>query len=190
LLFVGRLVSDKGVDLLLDTMALLADRGQRPRLTVVGEGPERGPLIAQAERLGLTAQVSFAGLQTGEQLVRTMNAHRVLVVPSRYEEPFGIVALEGIACGCLVVGSAGGGLKEAIGPCGMTFANGDREGLAQALERALQSAADGQAPLSSEAVAHLNLHSSGEVLARYVAVLEQASGSAHASPGTKSRRLA
>ena len=176
LLFVGRLVSDKGADLLLDALALLAGRGQHHRLTVIGEGPERGPLEGQAERLGLSARVHFSGLVQGEELVRAMNGHRVLVVPSRYREPFGIVALEGIACGCVVVGSEGGGLKEAIGPAGFTFPNGDRELLAQALTRALAIAGESW-PSSSDVEAHLDLHSSSEVLARYVTTLEAAAPS-------------
>jgi glycosyltransferase involved in cell wall biosynthesis len=172
LLFVGRLVSDKGVDILIDAIHLLAERGRRPHLTVVGEGPEREPLERQAERLGLAAQVAFAGVLRGEGLVESMNRHRVLVVPSRYREPFGIVALEGIACGCLVVGSEGGGLKEAIGPCGLTFPNGDRERLAEVLALALDATVDGSWHPSDEAAAHLDLHSSGEVLARYVLAIE------------------
>lgn len=177
LLFVGRLVSDKGVDILLDALALLAGRGLRPHLTIIGEGPERETLERQTETLGLSTQVFFAGLVRGEELVRSMNRYRVLVVPSRYREPFGIVALEGIACGCMVVGSEGGGLREAIGPGGITFPNGDREQLAQALARALDATAEGSSPVSSETAAHLDLHSSGEVLARYVATLEGATGS-------------
>jgi glycosyltransferase involved in cell wall biosynthesis len=174
LLFVGRLVSDKGVDLLLEAMALLAARGRRPRLTVVGDGPERAPLLEQAERLSLADQVSFLGIRRGEELVRQMNGHRVLVVPSRYHEPFGIVALEGIACGCLVVGSAGGGLKEAIGPAGITFDNGDARQLAAAIDRALDATAGQSLPRTPEIEAHLHSHSTGVVLSRYLAVLEAA----------------
>lgn len=144
LLFVGRLVSDKGVDLLLDALALLAGRGLRPRLTVVGDGPERPRLAAQAARLGLGEQMEITGFKTDLDLVRTYNEHRILVIPSRYKEPFGIVALEGIACGCLVVGSAGGGLQDAIGPCGFTFSNGDVAGLADLLERLLRDPETGR----------------------------------------------
>ena len=61
--------------------------------------------------LGLERQVEFTGVLQGETLVRTLNAHRIMVVPSRTPEPFGVVALEGIACGCVVVGSEGGGLS-------------------------------------------------------------------------------
>jgi glycosyltransferase involved in cell wall biosynthesis len=182
LLFVGRLVSDKGVDLLLDALSLLAERGRRPRLVVVGEGPEREHLLQQAQELGLAGQVELAGVQQADELVRTMNRHRVLVVPSRYREPFGIVALEGIACGCLVVGSEGGGLKEAIGPAGLTFPNGDRVALAEQIERALDVTAAAPPSLSAAARAHLDRHSSAAVLARYVTALETA---AHGACGAR-----
>jgi glycosyltransferase involved in cell wall biosynthesis len=174
LLFAGRLVSDKGVDVLLEAMALLGEQGLRPHLTVAGDGPDRGPLARLAERLGLSLQVSFVGTKVGEDLVRLMNAHRVVVVPSRYNEPFGIVALEGIACGCVVVGSEGGGLKGAIGPGGFTFPNGDTEKLASTLARALDVTASEPWPLTPAIAAHLDSHSSGEVLARYASILERA----------------
>ena len=173
LMFLGRLVSDKGVDILLDALGLLAARGVRPSLTIVGDGPERSALEAQAGRLGVAAQLLFLGKREGEEVVCLLNEHRILVVPSRYNEPFGIVALEGIACGCLVIGSRGGGLKEAIGRCGPTFANGDANELARLLEAALADTGRFAAP--PEAVSdHLDRHGSGRVVAAYLQVLEQA----------------
>lgn len=139
LIFVGRLVSDKGADLLLEAMALLKSR---PRLTIAGDGPERASLEKQAADLQLQAQVEFVGSQTSEELAKLLRQHRILVVPSRWREPFGIVALEGIAAGCVVVGSAEGGLAEAIGPCGLTFPNGDASALANALSRLLEDPAE------------------------------------------------
>ena len=90
-----------------------------------------------AKRLGLDNQVQFRGAQSGPDLASTLNQHQILVVPSKYDEPFGVVALEGIACGCAVIGSNGGGLPEAIGPCGITFPNGDMAALENALDRLL-----------------------------------------------------
>src|SRR5437588_15136 len=115
LVFVGRLVSDKGVDLLLQAMKLLQNDGVTPDLTIVGSGPEEGDLRRLATELALDRQVTFAGQKSGAVLAELLNRHRILVVPSRWAEPFGIVALEGIACGCVVVGSEKGGLKESIG---------------------------------------------------------------------------
>jgi glycogen synthase len=151
LIFVGRLVSDKGARLLLDAMKLLA---AKPRLTIAGDGPERAALEKQAADLQLQSQVDFVGQQQGEQLASLLRQHQVLVVPSLWQEPFGIVALEGIACGCVVVGSAGGGLAEAIGPCGVTFPNGDAAALARTIARLLADP-DERARLRQDAPLHL-----------------------------------
>ncbi|HEY2737883.1 MAG TPA: glycosyltransferase, partial [Thermoanaerobaculia bacterium] len=171
LAFVGRLVSDKGVDLLLDAMALLAGRGLRPSLSIIGDGPERPALEAQARRLGLADQVAFLGIRKGSELTGILNHHRILVVPSRYNEPFGIVALEGIACGCVVVASAGGGLPEAVGPCGLTFPNGDTEALANELEHLLRDPETSRS-LLLHASDHLALHRAGTIASAYLSVFE------------------
>lgn len=172
LLFVGRLVSDKGVDVLLDALGQLAGDGFTPRLTVVGDGPERPRLAGRVHLLGIADRVEFLGTRTGEELVEILNRHRILVVPSRYQEPFGIVALEGIACGCLVVGSEGGGLREAIGPCGLTFRNGDARDLARVLAPLLRDPAAGL-DLLAQAPAHLAAHASDRIGREYVRVLEE-----------------
>lgn len=151
LIFVGRLVSDKGADLLLEAMALLQSK---PRLTIAGDGPERARLEKQAAELNLQSRVDFIGSRTSEQLAKLLRQHQILVVPSRWREPFGIVALEGIACGCVVVGSAEGGLAEAIGPCGVTFPNGDARVLANTLARLLTDPAECDR-LQQNAAAHL-----------------------------------
>jgi glycosyltransferase involved in cell wall biosynthesis len=173
LVFLGRLVSDKGVDLLLDALALLAEEGLHPGLSVIGGGPEATALREQAERLGLAGQVRFLGVRTGEELVEILNRHRILVVPSRYHEPFGIVALEGIACGCVVVGSEGGGLKDAIGPCGDTFRNGDTEDLARVLGERLRHP-ERDTECLDQAEAHLARHSARKATEAYLREIEKA----------------
>jgi glycogen(starch) synthase len=137
LVFVGRIVSEKGLDVLLESLAHLGSRELHPQLTVVGSGPELAGMQQRAKALGCYEQVVFTGAKRGADLAEILSRHRILVVPSRYDEPFGIVALEGIACGCAVVGSSGGGLPEAIGPCGITFPNGDPSALSTALEKLL-----------------------------------------------------
>ena len=133
--FLGRLVEEKGLDILLRALSRLRQRELRPQLTVVGSGPELEKWQDLTRHLDLDDQVQFRGPQTGSELAATLNQHQTLVVPSRYDEPFGVVALEGIACGCAVIASSGGGLPEAVGPCGITFRNGDIAALEQALER-------------------------------------------------------
>jgi glycosyltransferase involved in cell wall biosynthesis len=154
LIFVGRLVSEKGLDILLESLRRLSSRGLTPRLTIVGSGSEEPRMRALARTLGLEPQVDFVGAKNPTEVAELLNRHAILVVPSRYDEPFGVVALEGIACGCAVVGSSGGGLPEAIGECGVTFANGDIEALADALEKLLRDS-DERRRLAANAPQHL-----------------------------------
>jgi glycosyltransferase involved in cell wall biosynthesis len=172
LAFVGRFVSDKGLPVLLQALRHLAPRGLRPNLTVIGGGPEDKAWRQLALDLGLAEQVRFVGPKRGEDLAALLNGHRVLVVPSLWNEPFGIVALEGLACGCVVVGSEGGGLKEAIGAAGLTFPNGNAPALAQCLEKVL-SDPEIVADCLSAAPEHLNLHRPSVVADRYLAVLSE-----------------
>ena len=127
LVFLGRLVSRR---------VRYADRcaraargsGRRPGLTVIGDGPDRGASSGEQRRRAWPDQVRFAGGLKGAALAAKLARHRVMVVPSRYEEPFGIVALEGLACGCMPIVSERGGLTDAIGGHGLTFPNGDAGG--------------------------------------------------------------
>lgn len=164
LIFVGRLVSEKGADLLLDALTSLP-----MRLTIVGSGPEEPALKAQVDRLGLSHRVVFAGVKTNTELASLLNRHRIIVLPSRFEEPFGISALEGIACGCVAVGARGGGLPDAIGPCGVTFARGDVADLARVL--ADLWTAD-LTPFHSSAPAHLAQFEARQVAAKYLRELQ------------------
>ncbi|HSF39043.1 MAG TPA: glycosyltransferase family 4 protein [Thermoanaerobaculia bacterium] len=168
LVFLGRLVSDKGVDVLLDALALLAGEGLTPRLTVIGDGPEAPRLREQAGRLGLSGRIDFLGTRRDGEVVTLLHRHRILVVPSRYNEPFGIVALEGIACGCVVVGSAGGGLADAIGPCGRTFQNGDAGDLARALSGLLRHP-EAHPEFLAPAEGHLARHTTAAVAEAHLA---------------------
>jgi glycosyltransferase involved in cell wall biosynthesis len=170
LIFVGRLVSDKGANLLLEALAMLKSR---PRLTIAGDGPERVSLEQQAADLLLQSQVEFVGSQTSEELAKFLRQHRILVVPSRWREPFGIVALEGIASGCVVVGSAEGGLAEAIGPCGLTFPNGDAAALANALSRLLEDPTECDR-LRQNAGAHLACFTPRHVAGLYLDAMKRA----------------
>jgi glycosyltransferase involved in cell wall biosynthesis len=170
LIFVGRLVSDKGANLLLDALKSLETK---PRLTIVGDGPESATLQKQAADLQLQSQVEFVGSRAGAELAKLLRQHQVLVVPSIWQEPFGIVALEGIGCGCVVIGSAGGGLAEAIGPCGVTFPNGDAAALASAIARLLADR-DERERLRRNAPSHLARFTPRHVAALYLEAMKKA----------------
>jgi glycogen(starch) synthase len=173
LVFVGRLVSDKGVDLLIEALGLLQKEGREPRLTVIGSGMELESLRALGRVHGVSGQIDFVGVKTGKALVALLNQHRIMVVPSRWQEPFGLVALEGIACGCVVVGSSGGGLKEAIGRCGVTFQNGNVAELASILRRLLIRP-DELNRYRVDAKEHLKTHRRSVVAQAYLQVFEKA----------------
>jgi len=172
LVFLGRLVSEKGVDILLEALAHLRQAGLKPSLTIIGEGPERAALERQSAQLGLGAQVVFVGKKRDRELAVLLQEHQVLVVPSRYDEPFGVVALEGIACGCIVIGSKGGGLPEAIGPCGVTFPNGDVELLAAALAKLLRNPAE-RSGLEAAAARHLARFQPRTVAQQYLSLFRR-----------------
>jgi glycosyltransferase involved in cell wall biosynthesis len=131
-------------------------------------------LEKQAECDNLKGAVRFVGRlgpMDGDQLPRLLNRHKIMVVPSRWNEPFGIVALEGIACGCAVIGSSGGGLPEAIGPCGVTFANGDAAALAEKIEMFLKQP-DLLAGFRQNAANHLARHQPEVVAQKYIELLQ------------------
>jgi glycogen(starch) synthase len=133
--FLGRLVREKGADLLIDALALLAAKGTRLRATIIGFGPQDEALKAQVSTRGLGDLVEFTGALSGAALSRTLARHRVLAMPSRWFEGLPISAIEALACGCVVVGSNSGGLPEAIGPTGVVTAKNSAPELAAALER-------------------------------------------------------
>ena len=170
---MGRLIADKGAHLLVEALSRLRSEGFCLTLTLVGGGPEEAALRQTAQELGLGHQVRFAGVRRGSELAQLLSAHRVMVVPSICLEGFGVVALEGIACGCLVVGSEGGGLKDAIGACGVTFPNGDVQALTRCLME-LFSHPECWRAYRVHATAHLTRHTRAAVAISYLRVLEAA----------------
>jgi glycogen synthase len=170
LIFVGRLIPEKGADLLLESLARLRERQIRPSTTIVGDGPQRQELQRQALTSGLREQVRFAGFVTGEALARLLNRHRVIVVPSRWEEPFGIVVLEGLACGCMVVASDGGGLPDAVGLCGRLFERGSAETMAARILEALDQAPEQDRDAYE---LHLRRFTPAAVIDQYLALLSE-----------------
>jgi glycogen(starch) synthase len=170
--FLGRLVSDKGAALLLEALARLRDRRLEASLLVIGDGPEAEALQAQCKALALSQQVRFAGVARGEALTPLLNQSRIIVIPSIWEEPFGVVALEGIACGCVAIAARAGGLPEAVGPVGAIFPKGNPEGLADCLAALLRNDAE-IARLRMNAADHLARHRPSVVADAYLAVLER-----------------
>lgn len=126
LLAVGDLVPVKGHDLLLELFALLRRRApeRNLRLDLVGIGPLRGALEAQAERLGVADRVGFLGLVSHDRLLRLMrNGHWELIVHPSVDLPdlhegIPVVLMEAMSAGIPVVASRSGGVAELVRPGG------------------------------------------------------------------------
>ncbi|MEM2309706.1 MAG: glycosyltransferase family 4 protein [Candidatus Bathyarchaeia archaeon] len=112
-LFVGRLVPQKGVEYLIMAAPKIVERHPDARIVIVGDGWSKDYLLSLAASTGCQHKITFLGFISDQDLIEIMLSSDVLVVPSIYE-PFGIVALEGMAAGIPIVASNTGGLAEII----------------------------------------------------------------------------
>lgn len=172
--FLGRLVSDKGADHAIMAVHQVSKRlSQKFTLTIIGDGPERASLEDLVSKYKMQSSVRFTGALRGEQLISQLNEHKFMLVPSLWKEPFGNVALEGLACGCIPIVSDGGGLPSAIGHAGLTFERGNLENLICTMIR-LVSQPDLQATLLKEVDTHLAAHHPKVVVEKYLSIIENA----------------
>jgi glycogen synthase len=138
-LLVGRLVYEKGFHLALDALAPVIRRRGDVRFVVAGTGTAEQELHRQARRLGLSRAGRFLGWVGDDMLHSLYRVADLCIVPSIYE-PFGIVALEAMASGCLTVVADTGGLREVVpgdGTVGLRFPSRDSAALQEILETVL-----------------------------------------------------
>ena len=140
-LFIGEIRALKGVDVLLEALALL-NRERRVTAMIAGDGPDQPVFERQAKSLGLAGMVTFAGRMPASEAFRR---GRILVMPSRAES-FPYVVLEAGAAGLPMLASDVGGIPEALPP-GSLVPAGDPQSLAARLHAAL----DDPSGLASEA---------------------------------------
>jgi glycosyltransferase involved in cell wall biosynthesis len=128
-LFVGRLSPEKGLLTLLKAWQSLPSHVP---LLIVGDGPMRPFLEAEVVKAGLH-WVRFAGQLNRDEVYERMKKAAFLIVPSVWEEPFGLIVAEAFACGTPVLGASIGSIQEMLDDqvTGLRFAPGDPNALAK-----------------------------------------------------------
>jgi glycogen(starch) synthase len=187
-LLVGRLVYEKGFHLALDALAPVIKQRRNVRFVVAGTGTAEAELRTQARRLGLQHKGAFLGWVGDDMLHSLYRVSDLCIVPSIYE-PFGIVALEAMASGCLCVVADAGGLREVVpgdGTVGLRFPSRDTVALREIVDRVLADEA-----LRSQLVAEARKHVlrfdwaqvARETLALYGKTVAAGDGEPLAQPG-------
>lgn len=165
--YAGRLAPGKGVEILLGAVSELSVPW---RLRIVGDGPERARYEALAGALGISDRVVFHGHVSRDEVQRLLAPAVVQVVPSTWNEPFGLVTIEAMARGTIVVASRVGGMAGLVvdGDTGFLVPPGDSAMLAGRLAMVLQepthlsamreAARRAVAPWTMDAIAQRFLH--------------------------------
>ncbi|MBX5454431.1 MAG: glycosyltransferase family 4 protein [Acidobacteriia bacterium] len=139
ILFVGRVVADKGADVFVSACARVLPRLAGWRAEMIGGdrfGPEtkETPFLRSLRASAEAAGVRLAGYRPHEDVLAAMARVAIVVVPSRWPEPFGLTALEAMASGAAVIASEAGALPEVTGHAALLVRPGDAEALAAAIE--------------------------------------------------------
>jgi glycogen synthase len=135
--YVGRLVKEKGLFLLLEAAKRLKDEEYEFRLKFIGDGFERVHLEAKVAALSLQEHVQFNGFLQGQALEAALADVAIVVMPSIWEETAGLAAIEHMMRGRLVIAADIGGLGEVVGNAGLKFSPGDVDGLTARLRQVL-----------------------------------------------------
>ncbi|KAA3607538.1 MAG: glycosyltransferase family 1 protein [Planctomycetota bacterium] len=141
LFFAGTLYRSKGVDVLLQALALADGKAKQAQLDIAGEGDQNDALQAQVQELGLDSRVRFLGYLKGQAMEDAYQRANLQVLPSRVPENSPLTVLESGARGRPSVASHAGGVPELIEPPsrGWTFANEDPQALAKVFEEAAEN---------------------------------------------------
>jgi len=180
-IFSGRVIRAKGVFHLVEAVRLLRRRGVPLKVTFVGAGPDEAELrdaIAAADLSGCTTLI---GHSEPRRVAELLGQNQIAAIPSDWDEPFGIVALEAIACGCYVVAFPDGGLPLAVGEAGLVTSEKSAAALADGIQRLLTDETL-RRRIDGNRIEHLEKFSRGTIAAR---LLELLRSTPHWSPKTK-----
>ena len=168
---IGRLMAEKGFDVLIEAVALMPP-AEQPELVIVGDGPDRTLLEALALRRDIN--VEFAGAVPPNEIGDWYRRARIVCVPSR-REGFGMITAEALAAGRPVVASGVGAAPSLItdGVNGCLVPPDNAEALAAALTKVLQSDLSASAASSAAVLASLSPEAHAEALLEIYATLSQ-----------------
>ncbi|WP_444994557.1 glycosyltransferase family 4 protein [Aliikangiella sp. IMCC44359] len=141
LVFVGRLAEKKGLPVLFKALSILKSKNLEFNLNIIGSGGLQKFLEAQVESLNITSQVQFLGAKANQYLPSILNKHLVFVMPSVIsqsgdQEGLGLVAVEAMGCGCVVIASDLEAVKDVVQDNinGLMFTAGDAVALADKIQ--------------------------------------------------------
>jgi glycosyltransferase involved in cell wall biosynthesis len=135
--YIGQLIHDKGIWTFLEAAYILLEKKRDLVFLIVGKGSEENKLMQVVKSSGLTDRVKFLGFMDNIELI--LSSTNVFVCPSAWEEAFGLVVAEAMACGVPVVASRTGGIPEIVrdGETGFLVPPGDPMAFAEAIDRIL-----------------------------------------------------
>jgi glycosyltransferase involved in cell wall biosynthesis len=136
--YVGRLVLEKGVPVLLRASKRLLDEGYKFQLRIVGDGPQRAELEEMSRSFGLEKCTTFLGTVTVDAVSQALGPAQVVVMPSVWEDVAPLVAIEQMMQGRLVIASDIGGLGETVTGAGLKFPPGDDGALTEQMRWVLE----------------------------------------------------
>jgi glycosyltransferase involved in cell wall biosynthesis len=139
--YVGRLVPEKGIPVLLEAGKILKAEGHDFEIRIIGDGSERPKLEDFIQREKLELFTSITGFLTGDEFTHALRDASVVVMPSTWEETAGLAAIEQMMRGRLVIAADVGGLAEVLGDTGLKFAAGDADSLADCLRTVIKNPA-------------------------------------------------
>jgi glycogen(starch) synthase len=135
--FLGRLVTTKGVRVLLEAAGILREQRKSFELLIVGDGPERNALEELAREPPLNDVVRFTGRLSSEGVTSTLSTASMVVIPSLGGEVFGLAVAENMFRGLPIIASDLGAFVEVLGGAGLTFETGNAASLAAQIARLL-----------------------------------------------------
>jgi glycosyltransferase involved in cell wall biosynthesis len=179
ILYAGNLVASKGVDVLIEAVAQLRERGIECELRVLGEGSERAALEALAAKRGIPRAVAFSPFVPQSEMPAEYGRSTVTVLPTRGNaEGLGLTLVEALLAGSAVVGTPAGGIPEVVidEVTGLIARDGDAAHMAAQIGRLISDAELRARLVKCGSERARERHASDAAAARFIDLYEKASG--------------